>query len=258
VWLSNTNRVIRVRDVRFINKLYMDKPSTPSMTPRMIKAVHIPEEEYNGDTIIVAQPIRQRQEAASSPVSPPVHVSREEYDGDTIAVSQTPVRQLLSPSPTVTPTFEGQDRSTSPDSVEQQLLQESSSLLDSPHRTPGGWNDYDNDNDAEIYVPDQQQNIAPQRTDPNLSQDNIITGRRRRQAHFIEATPNLSKYFALAATLAQANEATVVASQSRINPDSTRIHCNDLPPPLRHWKDLKRHAHRKQFEAAAVAEFDSC
>jgi hypothetical protein len=109
VWLSNTNCVIRVHDVCFINELYKDKSSTPSMTPHMIEAVHTPEEEYNGDTIVVAQSIRQRQEAASSPVSPPVHVSREEYDGDTIAVFQTPVRQLLSPSPTVTPTFKGQD-----------------------------------------------------------------------------------------------------------------------------------------------------
>ncbi|KAK1916946.1 hypothetical protein P3342_004502 [Pyrenophora teres f. teres] len=55
----------------------------------------------------------------------------------------------------------------------------------SPHRTPGGWNNYDDD--AEIYIPDRHQNNAPQRRDPNLSQDNIITGRRRRQAHYIEA-----------------------------------------------------------------------
>ncbi|KAG9382282.1 hypothetical protein A1F94_007936 [Pyrenophora tritici-repentis] len=44
------------------------------------------------------------------------------------------------------------------------------------HRTPGGWNNYDDD--AEIYIPDRHQNNAPQRRDPNLSQDNIITGRR--------------------------------------------------------------------------------
>jgi hypothetical protein len=146
-------------------------------------------------------------------------------------VSQRPVRQLLSPSPT--PTFEGQDRSPSPDLVEQQLLQESSALMDSPHRTPGGWNDYEND-DAEIYILDRQQNNAPQRRDPNLLQDNIITGRRRRQAHFIKAAPDLSKYFAFAATIAQANEATLTASQLRINHDPTRIYRDDLPPPPRH------------------------
>jgi hypothetical protein len=129
--------------------------------------------------------------------------------------------------------------------------------MDSPHRTPGGWNDYENE-DAEIYIPDPPQNNAPQRTDPNLSQDNIITGRRCRQAHFIEAAPDLSKYFAFAATIAQANEATLVASRSRINPDPTCIHCDDLRPPPRHWKELNCHAHKKQFQTVAVAEFDSC
>jgi hypothetical protein len=211
--------------------------------------VHIPEEEYDGDTIVVAQPVQQRQEAATTPVSPPTYVAEKECD-DTVAVSQRPVRQLLSPSPT--PTFEGHDRSPSPDPVEQQLLQESSALMEPPHRTPGGWNDYEND-DAEIYIPDRQQNNAPQRRDPNLSQDNIITGRRRRHAHFLEAVPNLSKYYPFAAMIQQPHEATSLASQPRIKRDPTRIHRDDLPPPPRNRKKLKRHAHRKQFEAAAVA-----
>jgi hypothetical protein len=68
VWLPNTNRVIRVRDVRFIDELYKEKPSTPPVEARVIETVHIPEEEYNGDTIVVAQPIRQQQEAATLPV----------------------------------------------------------------------------------------------------------------------------------------------------------------------------------------------
>jgi hypothetical protein len=129
-------------------------------------------------------------------------------------------------------------------------------LIDSPHRTPKGWNDYNND--AETYIPDRRQNNALQRRDPNLSQGNIITSRRRRQAHFIEAAPDLSKYFAFVATIAQANEATSTALQVRINHDPTRIHRDDLPPPPRYWKELKRYAHGKQFEAAAVAEFNSC
>jgi hypothetical protein len=124
----------------------------------------------------------------------------------------------------------------SPGSVEQQLLQESSALLDSPHRTPGGWNNYENNNNnnAKIYVPDRLQNNGPQRQDLNLLQDNIITDRRRRQAHIIEAVPDLFKNFAFVATTAQANEATLVASQSRIKPNPTRIHCDDLSPPPRY------------------------
>ncbi|KAI2482472.1 hypothetical protein Ptr902_06853 [Pyrenophora tritici-repentis] len=84
--------VIRVRDVRFIDKLYKEKPSTPPVEPRIIETVHIPEEEYDGDTIVVAQPVRQRQEAITTSVLPPDHVSEKEYNSDTIAVYQKPVR----------------------------------------------------------------------------------------------------------------------------------------------------------------------
>jgi hypothetical protein len=135
---------------------WLDAAKPPAIKPAIRLAGFltslIPEEEYDGDTIVVAQAIRQRQEAATTPVSPPIHVSEKEYNGDTVTVSQRPVCQLLSPSPT--PAFEGQDRSPSPDPVEQQLLPESSALMGSLHRTPGGWNDYNNDNDAEIYIPD--------------------------------------------------------------------------------------------------------
>jgi hypothetical protein len=268
VWLPNTNRVIRVQDVRFIDKLYKDKPSTPSLTPRMIEAVHIPEEEYDGDTIVVAQPITQRQGA----ITP---------------ILQTPkdIQQLPSPSTTVNPrgtpdprgtadtrgtlSLNGRDRSPSPDPVEQQIFQELSTSRSTPHTTPGGWNfdEYPDQNSdtirvatptRELYIPNRQQNNAPQRRDPDLSQENIVTGRRRCQAHFIEAAPVLSKYFAFAATIAQANESASVATQRKIKPDPTRIHRNDLPPPPRHWNELKRHAHRKQFEAATEAEFNKC
>ena len=54
VWIPTTNRVIRVRDVRFIDELYKDKPSTPPVEPRIIETVHIPKEEYNRETIVVA------------------------------------------------------------------------------------------------------------------------------------------------------------------------------------------------------------
>jgi hypothetical protein len=86
VWIPTTNRVIRVRDVRFIDKLYKEKLSTLHVEPCIIETVHIPEEEYDGDTIVVAQPIRQQQEATTAPVSPPTYVSEKEYDKETIAV----------------------------------------------------------------------------------------------------------------------------------------------------------------------------
>jgi hypothetical protein len=86
----------------------------------------------------------------------------------------------------------------------------------------------------ELYIPNRQQNNAPQRRDLDLSQENIVTSRRRRQAHFIKAAPVLSKHFAFAATISQANEAVSVTSQRKIKLDPTRIYQNNLPPPPRH------------------------
>jgi hypothetical protein len=141
--------------------------------------------------------------------------------------------------PQSTPSLDGHGRSPSPDLVEQQLFQELSASRTTPHSTPGGWN-FDKDLDTirvatpTPYIPNRQQNNAPLRRDSDLSQENIVTGRCRRQAHFIEAAPASSKYFAFAATMEQANEATTVVSQSRIKPDPTRIHRDDLPPPPRY------------------------
>jgi hypothetical protein len=135
--------------------------------------------------------------------------------------------------------------------------------------TPGGWN---SDEDADMiqvsaptptmdanapYVPNRRQNNAPQRRDLDLSKENIVTSKRRRQAHFIEASPS-TKYFVFAATIQQAHEATFLASQPMIKRDPTRVHRDDLPPPPRHWKELKHHPHGKQFTAAADTEFKDC
>jgi hypothetical protein len=60
------NYVIRVRDVRFIDKLYRDKPSTQRVEPYIIEAVQIHEKKCNSDTIVVTQPIKQRQATVTS------------------------------------------------------------------------------------------------------------------------------------------------------------------------------------------------
>jgi hypothetical protein len=274
VWLPNTNCVICVRDVCFINELYKDKPSTPFLTPRMIEAVHIPEEEYNGNTIVVSQPINQQQEPPTPVIQTLEDVQQLLSPSTTPQACNTPdpcgtLNPCGTPDPHGTPSLDRHNRSHSLNPVDQQILQELSASRTTPPTTPGGWNfnEYSDENldtirvptsTRELYIPNRQQNNAPQRRDPDLLQDNIITGRRCRQAHFIEAAPALSNYFAFAATIEQANEATLVASQFRIKPDPTRIHWDGLPPPSRHWKELKRHAHGKQFEAASEAEFNKC
>jgi hypothetical protein len=199
VWLPATNRVIRVRDVRFIDELYKNKPSTLPARSHVVETAHIPEEEYDGETIVVAQPMRQRQATGTSS-----HLQKQ-------------IQQLPSPTTTARSTPDPRNTPDPPDSldpVEQQLFQESSASRASQHTTPGGWNfDESPHEDADtirvavptreldthqLYVPDRRQNNAPQRRDPDLSQDNIVTGKRRRQAHFIEASPS-TKYYAFAA-----------------------------------------------------------
>jgi hypothetical protein len=144
VWLSATNRVIRVRDVRFIDELYKDKPSTSPASPQVIKTAHIPEEEYDSDTIVVAQPIRQRQVTVTSSSSPlekqiqqlpsPTTTARSTPDHHgTPDRRGTPDRHSTSPDPCGTSDHQDHD---SPDPVKQQLSQESSAA--SQHITPGG------------------------------------------------------------------------------------------------------------------------
>ncbi|KNG52825.1 reverse transcriptase rna-dependent dna [Stemphylium lycopersici] len=262
VWLPATSRVIRVRDVRFVDELYKNKPSALPVRSHVVETAHIPEEEYDSDTIVVAQPMRQRQV-----ISSPIQKQTQQLPSPTITA-----RSTRDPRDTPDP-WETPHPPDSPDLVEQQLLQESSASRASQHATPGGWNfDETPDEDADTirvsvptreldthqpYVPNRRQNNAPQRRNPNLAQDNIITGTRRRQAHFIESSPSI-EYYAFAAMMQQSHEAISLASQPGIKCDPTRIHRDDLPPPPRHWKELKHHTHGKQFEAAAVTEFDSC
>ncbi|KAG9379916.1 hypothetical protein A1F94_008811 [Pyrenophora tritici-repentis] len=59
VWLPATNRVIRVRDVRFIDELYKDKPSTLPIRPHVIKTAHIPKEEYDKTSYIYLFPFTE-------------------------------------------------------------------------------------------------------------------------------------------------------------------------------------------------------
>jgi hypothetical protein len=146
VWLPATNRVIRVRDVRFIDELYKDKPSTSPARPHVIETAHIPEEEYNGDTIVVAQPIRQRQATVTSSSSP-LEKQIQQLPSPTTTARSTPDRRGTSPDPCGTSDHQDHD---SPDPVEQQLFQESSAA--SQHITPGGWNSDENSNSDTIQV----------------------------------------------------------------------------------------------------------
>jgi hypothetical protein len=159
--------------------------------------------------------------------------------------AQKQIQQLPSPTPDPrgTPDPCGtSDSHDSPDPAEQQLLEESSAA--SQHMTPGGWNsDKNPDEDlgtitSALYVLVRQQNNAPQQRDPDLSQDNIVTGKRRRQAHFIEASPS-TKYFAFAAIIQQFSKVIALALELIVKHDPTRLYRDNLSPPPSPWKELQ-------------------
>jgi hypothetical protein len=153
VWLPNTNCAIRIRDVLFINELFKDKPSTPSITPCMIEAVHIPEEEYDGDTIVVSQPISQRQ----GPVSQTSKGVQQLLSSSTTPQARNTPDPRGTPDPHGTHSLDRRNRSSSPDPVERQILQELPASRNTLHTIPGGWNfDENTDNlepTREPYIP---------------------------------------------------------------------------------------------------------
>jgi hypothetical protein len=125
VWLPTTNRVIRVRDVRFINELYKNKPSALLVRSYVVEIAHIPEEEYDGNTIVVAQPMRQRQAIVTSY---PIQKQIQQLPSPTITARGTPDPRGTpdhrgTPDPRGTPdTWETPHPPDSPDLVEQQLF----------------------------------------------------------------------------------------------------------------------------------------
>jgi hypothetical protein len=62
----------------------------------MIEAVHIPEEEYNGDTIVVSQPVNQQQ-------GPPTPVVQTLEDVQQLSSPSTTPQARNTPDPRGTP-----------------------------------------------------------------------------------------------------------------------------------------------------------
>ncbi|KAF1936195.1 hypothetical protein EJ02DRAFT_427716 [Clathrospora elynae] len=107
---------------------------------------------------------------------------------------------------------------------------------------PLGWQGLSQDQD----IPNRRENNAPRQTEisSRLDESNIIqgTGRTRRNSRF----PGVY----------------VTAFADALNypePRSPkRLHCDQLPPPPKHWKDLEKHLHGTEFYHAATEELDSC
>ncbi|OQV11384.1 hypothetical protein CLAIMM_15226, partial [Cladophialophora immunda] len=67
--------------------------------------------------------------------------------------------------------------------------------------------------------------------------------------------PSLNGYH-FAFSVAVADGQLVDRSPTTTQTNGLRLHRDNLPPEPKHWRDLKRHPFRQQFEAAAQEEFD--
>jgi hypothetical protein len=109
----------------------------------MIEAVHIPEKEYNGGTIVVSQPINQRQGLPTPVVQTLEDVQQLPSPSTTPQARNTPDPHGTpdpcgTPDPRGTPPLDGHHQSPSLDPVDQQILQELSASRTTPQTTPGG------------------------------------------------------------------------------------------------------------------------
>ncbi|KAG9384230.1 hypothetical protein A1F94_006141 [Pyrenophora tritici-repentis] len=101
---------------------------------------------------------------------------------------------------------------------------------------PRGWEQMP----VEAEAPDRRTNNAPRReeTSGQVSESNVLTGKRQRKT--------LGTYFVAFAKALQQTE-----------PQKSRLHRDELPPPPKRWKDLEKHPFRQEFKAVAAEEFKS-
>jgi hypothetical protein len=104
---------------------------------------------------------------------------------------------------------------------------------------PRGWEPIP----AEAEAPDRRSNNAPRREEisSQLSESNVLTGKRQRQRK------TLGTYFVAFA-----------AALQPLEPQKSRLHRDQLPPPPKRWRDLEKHPFRQEFKEAAAEEFKSC
>ncbi|KAG9375837.1 hypothetical protein A1F94_013581 [Pyrenophora tritici-repentis] len=100
---------------------------------------------------------------------------------------------------------------------------------------PRGWEPIP----AEAEAPDRRLNNAPRREEISgqVSESNVLTGKRQK---------TLGTYFVAFAEALQQTE-----------PQKSRLHRDELPPPPKRWKDLEKHPSGQEFKAAAAKEFKS-
>ena len=254
IWLPKNNRVIRVRDVIFQRlSLYGDEPTIQKeeILQQEIEILDIPHPQYDDiDWNELLEP-----EQLQLPINNYESTKRNYKE----------IEYLPTPEATPEPTAHEETATNQPeedidgsdseyldmeDQIQQQILDDEDQqehLSDDPvlpRKLAKGWTESDE------YVPDRYSNNAPRKADPNVSSSNIISGKRTRKPTYL----TLAAYYqAFAAGINPTAPTKLIAELPK-----TKLHRNQLPPPPKRWKDLKKHPFGEEFIKAAHTEFNDC
>jgi hypothetical protein len=101
-------------------------------------------------------------------------------------------------------------------------------------------------------APNRRENNAPRRTNPAITSDNIVAGKRTRGSAYAAYLST----FAVAYLSTFASAINLVKARELHEPKKVRLHRDYLPIPLKRWSDLECHPFGNRFKLAAQAEID--
>ncbi|KAA8623721.1 hypothetical protein PtrV1_05053 [Pyrenophora tritici-repentis] len=244
-WMPALGRVLRTRDVAFMSSdgtepVYPDR----QILREVVTTLDVPEPVEETDQEI--ELLLQSAQEDWSGLSWPEQAARTEQAKDTSHALSTP-ESTLGPTTRPEPEPEPEPEAVEKDEPEAVERDEPEAVeRDEPEAVerdeletvemPRGWEQMP----VEAEAPDRRTNNAPRReeTSGQVSESNVLTGKRQRKT--------LGTYFVAFAKALQQTE-----------PQKSRLHRDELPPPPKRWKDLEKHPFGQEFKAAAAKEFKS-
>ncbi|KAI0569523.1 hypothetical protein Alg130_11610 [Pyrenophora tritici-repentis] len=244
-WMPALGRVLRTRDVAFMSSdgtepVYPDR----QILREVVTTLDVPEPVEETDQEI--ELLLQSAQEDWSGLSWPEQAARTEQAKDTSHALSTP-ESTLGPTTRPEPEPEPEPEAVEKDEPEAVERDEPEAVeRDEPEAVerdeletvemPRGWEQMP----VEAEAPDRRTNNAPRReeTSGQVSESNVLTGKRQRKT--------LGTYFVAFAKALQQTE-----------PQKSRLHRDELPPPPKRWKDLEKHPFGQEFKAVAAEEFKS-
>jgi len=225
VWMPTLRRVIRTRDVVFLPRLSGDNYPPKQTLKQLVTILDIEEQTDDDDEEVLEQlPTARRLQELQQ-----IDQEEEQVEKPTSPEEQGDGGCLPSPEATPEPDYTALES----DQSDQASL-------------PRGWQTVEDTQEA----PDRASNNAPRREEisSQIDKSNIIQRKRSRKGRLPEVYMASFMSFIDQGTLRKQGE----------EPQDSRHHRDQLPPPPKRWKDLETHPFSKDFYQAAGKELDSC